>query len=118
MKYLLLLYSDPAVEAGVVSADPQAEMSKWFAYSEELGASGCMLGGEGLQPTDTATTVRLREGKTITADGPFAETKEALGGFYFIDVEDLDQAIKWAEKIPNVSRGSVEIRPIMDYSGA
>ena len=116
MKYLLLLYSDPAVGPDYGSPEQQAEMAKWFSYSEELAATGSLLGGEGLQPVETASSVRIRDGKTITSDGPFAETKEVLGGFYLIDVEDLDQALHWAEKIPNVGYGTVEIRPIMDYS--
>jgi len=74
-----------------------------------------MLGGEALDPTETATNVQVRNGKTITADGPFAETKEALGGFYLIDVPDLDAAIDWAAKIPSVGYGTVEIRPIMEF---
>jgi hypothetical protein len=74
-----------------------------------------MKGGEGLDPTNTATTVRVRDGERMLTDGPFAETREALGGFYLVEVEDLDAAIEWAAKIPGASTGSVEVRPVMDY---
>ena len=115
MKYALLLYADEALQPDYTTAEGAAEMEKWFIFSQELGAAGAMLGGEALQDVATATTVKVREGSTITADGPFAETKEALGGFYLIDVADLDAAISWAEKIPNVGYGRVEIRPLMIF---
>lgn len=114
-KYALLLYSaeDSVDEAGMAE-----EMPKWFAFTEELMSAGSHLGGEALVPTAVATTVRVRDGKTITADGPFAETKETLGGFYLLEAENLDEAIKWAEKIPLVDRGTVEVRPIMELPDA
>ena len=114
MRYLLLLYT--AEDAGPAEGSPEqaAEMQQWFAYTEELRASGCMLGGEPLHGVDTATTVRVRDGSTVTTDGPFAETKEVLGGFYMIDVADLDEATAWAAKIPSAPYGSVEVRPIME----
>jgi hypothetical protein len=90
-------------------------MAKWFAYTERLKASGCLRGGEALQPTSTATTVRKQGGKVITSDGPFAETKEQLGGFYMVECKDADEALKWAAEIPSVGRGSVEVRPIMEF---
>jgi hypothetical protein len=74
-----------------------------------------LLGGEGLQPTSTATTVRVRDGEALTTDGPFAETREQLGGYYLLDCKDLDDAISWAAKIPGAADGSVEVRPVMDY---
>ena len=110
MRYLILIY-----ESEGNPPPDEGEMQKWFEYTERLKASGSFLGGEALQPTSTATTVRIRDGKTITTDGPFAETKEQLGGFYMIDCEDLDEALKWAAEIPSASRGPVEVRPIMEF---
>ncbi len=114
MKYAFLLYHDPAQAPEWNSPEMAAEMPKWFGFTEELTAAGSMLGGEALQGTDTATCVRVRDGATVTSDGPFAETKEILGGFYLLDVENLDEAIGWAEKIPNIGYGTVEIRPLME----
>jgi hypothetical protein len=91
-------------------------MNKVFAdymqYSKDLAAAGCLRGGAALQPIATATTVRVRGGKTATTDGPFAETKEQLGGYYIIDVANLDDAIKWAAKCPGAPTGSIEVRPV------
>ena len=89
-------------------------MPKWFAYTEELQSAGVLLGGEPLHGVDDATTVRVSDGQTLTTDGPFAETKETLGGYYMIDVATLDEALGWAAKMPNVGYGSVEVRPIME----
>lgn len=116
MKYALLLYSDPAVAPDYGTPEMDAEMQQWFQFTQELQDSGNHLGGEALTGTDTATTVRVRDGKTITADGPFAETKESLGGFYLLEAADLDEAVAWAEKIPLAPYGSVEVRPIMEFS--
>lgn len=113
-KYAFLLYDNPANAHPMDSPEMAAEMQAWFAFTEELQSSGAMLGGEALLGTETATCVRVREGSTVTADGPFAETKEALGGFYLVEAADLDAAIAWAEKIPSVGSGTVEIRPIME----
>jgi hypothetical protein len=114
MRYLLLLYS--AADAGPAPESDEfaAEMNEWFAVTNEMGEAGVLQGGEALQDTDTATTIRVRDGEVLTTDGPFAETKEVLGGFYLIDVADLDAARAWAAKIPSVPYGSVEIRPIME----
>lgn len=118
MRYMLLLYG--AEDAGPQPGSPdfEAEMAKWFAFTEELTQSGAHLGGEALEGSETATSVRVRDGQTLTTDGPFAETKEVLGGFYMIDVEDLDAARAWAAKVPNAPYGTVEIRPIMEIPGA
>lgn len=115
MKYALLLYADESKMPDYTTSEGAAEMQQWGQFSEQLGAAGAMLGGEALQDTATATTVQVRNGSTITADGPFAETKEALGGFYLIEADDLDGAVAWAEKIPNVGYGTVEIRPLMVF---
>lgn len=115
MKYMLLLYSSNDTGPTPGSPEHAAEMQKWFDYTTEIEAAGAMIASDALHPVETATTVRVRDGKTLATDGPFAETKEMLGGFYLIDVEDLDQAKKWAEKIPLAPYGSVEIRPVMVF---
>ena len=119
MRYLILIYeSEKDAQAAMANADEKAqaaEMQKWFDYTERLKQSGCYLGGEALQPTATATTVRVQGGKTLTTDGPFAETKEQLGGFYMVKCKDLDQALEWAAQIPSAGRGPVEVRPIMEF---
>ena len=90
-------------------------MEAYGKYAEELQGAGAMLAGEALQPTTTATTVQVRNGRTLTTDGPFAETKEQLGGFFMIEAKDLDEAIAWAAKIPSATSGSIEVRPIMEF---
>ncbi len=114
MRYMLLLYS--ADDAGPTPGTPEhaAEMQEWFAYTQQLQEAGALISGEPLHGTDTATTVQIRDGKTLSTDGPFAETKETLGGFYMIDVDNIDQATEWAAKIPLAPYGSVEVRPIME----
>jgi hypothetical protein len=112
MRYLLLIYGN---EAAADAAPDPSEMQKWFDYTDRLKASGCYVAGEALQPTATATTVRVKDGKTLTTDGPFAETKEQLGGYYLVDCKDLDEALKWAADIPSVGHGPVEVRPIMEF---
>jgi hypothetical protein len=88
----------------------------YAAFTTDIGKTGVMKSSEGLQPTSTATTVRVREGKTLTTDGPFAETREQLGGVWLFDCKDLDEAISWAAKIPQAQNGSVEIRPLWQQS--
>ena len=118
MKYLLMIYSDEAADARKPEAETQAELDRYFAYTAETQRAGVFVAGEALHPTSTATTVRLRGGELTTTDGPFAETKEQLGGFYLLDCENLDAAIQWAAKIPHASQGSIEIRPLVDFSQA
>jgi hypothetical protein len=113
MRYLILIYENEAT-----TPQDEAEFQKWMDYTARLKASGKMLGGEALQPTATATTVRVKNGKAITTDGPFAETKEQLGGYYMLDCKDLDEALKWAAEIPSAGRGPVEVRPIMEFPQA
>ncbi|MCZ6866586.1 MAG: YciI family protein [Dehalococcoidia bacterium] len=115
MRYLMLIYADEKTMAGVSQEDMKGVLDAWFKYTDDFQKSGKMLGGEALQPTPTATTVRYANGKTVTSDGPFAETKEQLGGYYAIDATDLDEAIEWASKMP-IPVGSVEIRPIMEFN--
>jgi hypothetical protein len=114
MKYMLLIYGAP--DAGPQYGTPEfdANMANWFTYSDKLFASGKMISGDPLLPTETATTVRVRGGDRLTTDGPFAETKEVLGGYYLIDVDDLDEALEWAGQMPNIEYGSVEVRPVME----
>ncbi len=115
MRYLCLIYHDEKAVAGMSEQEMGAVMEAYGKYSEELEKAGAMLAGEALQPTDTATTVQVRDQKTLTTDGPFAETKEQLGGFYMIQAKDLDEAIAWAAKIPSAAAGSIEVRPIMEF---
>jgi len=116
MQYMLLIYVDPATYAGVTEEQLQGEMAEYFAFGPSLRERGIEVSGEGLQSITTATTVRVRDGQALITDGPFAETKEHLGGFYLVDVPDLDAAIEIAQRIPDVRRGSVEIRPVAVYS--
>ncbi|MCB1171680.1 MAG: YciI family protein [Leptospiraceae bacterium] len=112
MQYLLLLYDDEKRAQGY----GEEELGKWFAITNEMQAAGKMVSGEALEPTAAATTVRLKGQSILTTDGPFAETKEQLGGFYIIEAKDLDEAVAWAQKMPNVAQGgSVEIRPVMKF---
>ena len=115
MKYLLLIYGEEPTE--LPSPEVLNEvMAAYNAFSDSIRSSGAYLAGEALQPTDTATTVRVRDGQTLTTDGPFAETKEALGGFYMVEAADLDEAIEIAARIPGARNGSVEVRPIVDFA--
>ncbi len=109
MGYLLLIYGDESQRD-----ESSDNMAPWSAYTQEVRDRGLFLGGEALQPTATATTVRVRDGKTVTTDGPFAETKEQLGGYYMLECKDLDEAIAYAAKIPSAPYGSIEVRPVME----
>lgn len=116
MKYMFLIYQDVAVEQKMNHEEQMALFNEYVALDESLKEAGVsVLGSHALQPTSTATTVQLRGGKTLTSDGPFAETKEHLGGYYILDCENLDEAIKWAAKIPNAKDGSIEIRPVWTF---
>ncbi len=116
MHYLLLIYADEKVLASKSPDEQAAILNAWFAYTADLQASGKLLGGEALTPTTTATTVRVANGRTLIADGPFAETKEQLGGYYAVDADHLDEAIAWAAKMPHLAAGgSVEVRPIQVF---
>jgi hypothetical protein len=111
-KYMLLIYNPTG---GGPSPEQLAErMPRWFEFTQALVDAGAMVAGDPLEGQDTATTVRVRNGETVVTDGPFAETKELLGGYYVIDVPDLDAALEWAAKMPNVDYGSVEVRPLME----
>jgi hypothetical protein len=113
MKYALLIYGTEPTEA-IPEDLMAAEMDGYRRFSQHITDRGANLGGEALEPTATATTVRVQDGQTITTDGPFAETKEALGGFYLVEAADLDEAIGYAAMIPGAMHGSIEIRPIWE----
>jgi hypothetical protein len=114
--YALLIYSP--TDGGPSPEEMEAEFPRWMSYSQALSDEGVARGGEPLQDGATATTVRVRNGETIVTDGPFAETKELLGGFFLIDVPDLDAALAWAARMPNIEYGSVEVRPVMEIPAA
>lgn len=114
MEYLLLIYEDEKRFTTMNEAAMGAEMAAYEAFGKEF--AGKIKGGNALQPTSTATTVQSRNGKRLTTDGPFAETKEQLGGYYLVEAANLDEAIAMAEKIPGARAGRVEVRPIMTFS--
>lgn len=118
MQYMLLIYNDPALEPTYGTPAFDAMMGGFFALNERMKADGVLRGGEGLQGIETATSVRQRGGKVETMDGPFAETKEHLGGYYVVDVPDLDSALKYAAMIPSAGFGTIEVRPLMTYNPA
>jgi len=113
MKYLLLIYESEQAWAGVSEAEQGKIFQEYMEYTGRIKKSGNYIAGEALQPVSTATTVRVKNGKTLTTDGPFAETREQLGGFYMVEARDLDEAIKLATGIPASRTGSIEVRPIM-----
>ncbi len=113
MQYMLLIYGNEAAMKNATEADRNAMFGAYAEYTQRIVKSGNMKAGDALQPTATATTVRVRDGKTLTTDGPFAETKEQLGGYYLVDAKDLDEATKLAAGIPGARVGSIEVRPVM-----
>jgi hypothetical protein len=118
MQYMLLIYGPEARWQSVSDEERGPIMQKWMAYTDELRESGALLAGDALQPTSTATTIEFREGENLTTDGPFAETKEQLGGYYLIEVESIDDAIEWASKMPVGPGGKVEVRPTAQVTAA
>ena len=116
MKYLCLIYEDESNWTKMTQEEGAKVSAAYGKYTRDIQASGHMLGGEALQPTQTATTVRVRNGKVSTTDGPFAETKEQLGGFYLIEAKDLNDALQVAAKIPSAKLGTVEVRPIQEFN--
>jgi hypothetical protein len=112
MKYLLLIYGNEAAARAASKADSEQMLAAYGAYSQALIKAGVMVDGSRLQQTSSATTVRASGGKTNVLDGPYAETKEQLAGYYMIDVPDLDAALSWAARCPGASHGAVEVRPI------
>ena len=115
MRYLLLIYQDEAAHAQWSQEQLAAEYQAYNEFTQDVAQNGAMQGSEALMPTNTATTVRVRDGKTFTTDGPFAETKEQLGGYYLLKCKDLDEAIALAARIPAATDGTIEIRPVMEF---
>lgn len=118
MKYMLLIYSDPRREPAYGTPEFETMMGGFFALNEQMKADGVLISGEGLQGVETATSLRIRGAKVETMDGSFAETKEHLGGYYLIDVPDLDAALRYAAQVPAADFGTIELRPLMDYGQA
>lgn len=112
MRYLCLIYDEEKTLGAMPKSEMDAFMGEYFAFTDGIKKSGHYVGGEALKPVHTATTVRVRGGKMSTTDGPFAETKEQLGGYYLIEARDLNDAIQVASKIPSARLGSIEVRPI------
>ena len=116
MQYLLMIYRNEADLRHMTPADGKQMTAEYGAFTQSIIQSGHFKAGDGLQPTSTATTVRVRDGKVLTTDGPFAETREQLGGYYLVEAKDLDTAIGIAARIPGAKVGSIEIRPVMIYN--
>ena len=117
MRYLLLIYTPEVDPSTVPPEQVRAQNDAYNAFTGEVRERRVMEGGEALQPTTSATTVRVRNGQTLVTDGPYAETKEALGGFYLVDVKDLDEALELAAKVPGANHGAIEVRPIWELPG-
>ena len=116
MQYLLLIYDRESDWAAMSEAEKGTLMKDYGTFTQEIRASGHYVNGNPLQPVSTATTVRVRDGKTLTTDGPFAETREQLGGYYLVEAKDLDAALAIAARIPGARFGSIEVRPIWVYN--
>ncbi|MBL0087312.1 MAG: YciI family protein [Ideonella sp.] len=112
MQYMLMIHGDEAAQAALPEAAVKELMGAYGAYAQAMAQAGVLVGGERLRPSDTATRVRVVAGKTQVLDGPYAESKEQLGGYYLINVPDLDQAITWAARCPSAAHGTIEVRPI------
>jgi hypothetical protein len=115
MQYALLIYDDEQAWAALADDDRATMLSEYGSLTTDIRDRGAYLAGEALQPTRTATTVRVRDGETLVTDGPFAETKEQLGGIYLVDAGSLDEALEWAARIPSARSGSIEVRPVMTF---
>jgi hypothetical protein len=114
MRYLLMICTDEQAGLAASPEEAQESMAGYLAFGEEMTKKGVLVGGERLRPTTDATTVRVRDGEIVTSDGPFAETKEQLGGYYMVDCQNLDEAIAVAAKIPGARVGSIEVRPVWE----
>ncbi len=112
MQYMLLIYGDEKAWLNMPKAEMEKGYKAYMDFTDEIVKSGCMRGGSEFKPVATATTVRVKNGKTVMTDGPFAETKEQIGGYYLIDVPTLDEALKWAAKCPGAWYGAIEVRPL------
>lgn len=116
MRYMILIYGEPGAGPAPGTAEAEAQMQQWFAFTNETVERGAFVAGDPLQGVETATTVRRRDGKLLHTDGPFAETREHLGGYYILECKDLDEALAWAGRVPSVGYGSIEVRPLQDLS--
>ncbi|MCY1017457.1 YciI family protein [Pyxidicoccus sp. MSG2] len=116
MRYVLAIYENEKVWETLPKDEAERVMGEYMSFTDSIRKSGNYKAGEALQPVATATTVRIRDGKRLTTDGPFAETKEQLGGFYLIEAENIDQAIAIASRIPAARTGSIEVRPVVDFT--
>jgi hypothetical protein len=114
MRYLLMICTDEGAMGAMTAEEGSAMMAEYGAFGDEMGKRGVLQGGERLHPTTNATTVQVRDGEVLTLDGPFAETKEQIGGYYVVDCPNLDEAIAVAAKIPGARQGSIEVRPIWE----
>ena len=114
MQYMLLIYNNESMMKNAGPGERDAMFKAYAEFTQAIVSSGHMKAGDALQPTSTATTVRVRDGKTLSTDGPFAETKEQLGGYYLIEARDLDEATKIAARIPGARSGAIEVRPVME----
>jgi len=115
VKYMAIIFNDESQYANATPEDIGAIFAAHGEFGEAAGKAGVLLGGDGLQPVATAMTVRVRDGERLLTDGPYAETKEQLGGFYLLECKDLDEALVWAARIPEAKTGAVEVRPVMVY---
>ena len=116
MQYMLLIYNEPNGWTSLSDGEREAIFADYGTFTQELQDSGKLVAGDALQPVETATSVRVRNGDTLTTDGPFAETKEVLGGYYLIDVDTIDEALDWGARIPGAKYGTIEVRPVVtDY---
>ena len=115
MQYLLLIYGNEKSQNEMSEARQKEVVGEWMAYTEAMKKSGAFVAGDALQPVATATSVRLRDGERIITDGPYAETKEQLGGYYLVECKDLDGALEWAGKCPGARDGTIEVRPVMVF---
>jgi hypothetical protein len=119
MKFTLLLYGDETKWMNMSPEDIAQSVEVWNAFGQQLIDAGALVAGEALGPTPEATTVRIKEGEIVRTDGPFAETREQLGGFYVLECKDMDEAAAWAAKVPDLGEsGSVEVRPVVDWTAA
>ena len=118
MKYMLLIYNNPSEQPDFGTPEFDGMMADYFAANEKMKEAGVIREGEGLQGIETATSLRIKSGKVETMDGPFAETREYLGGYYVLDVPDLDAALKYAAMIPSAKFGTIEVRPLMEFNPA
>ncbi|HEV2671633.1 MAG TPA: YciI family protein [Gemmatimonadales bacterium] len=116
MRYLCLIYEDEKSWEKATEADMKQGMAEYGAFTDSIKNAGKYIGGEALQPTKTATSVRVRNGKLSTTDGPYVETKEQLGGYYLINAKDLNDAVQVASRIPGAKHGTVEVRPVMEFN--